>query len=306
MCENIFSQQTVLFNQYTLNSYGLNPAYAGSNNKWEFMGGQHRQWIGLPNAPTTTFISAIYTYRRNFSYSGSHGFGVYIDQDVRGMLTSRSYYASYSYHIHLNAKYNLSFGAFIGARGMFLSQAAYSGSDPAFSQSIKTVYLYPDIIPGFRLYSKKMFVDMAIRQLYKNKVDQGSQQLGTNSKLIPHVYITIGQKVTLPNKDFMFMPTLYLQSSIKTFPMVNVGALMYYRGRIGIGFNHTFKNSFTSILHVRFNKESIFGISYCYPTNNAKYISTNTVEVIFGFTPKSISDGDAGRRDVVRCPAFDF
>ena len=296
----------MLFNQYTLNSYGLNPAYAGTNNKWEFMGGQHRQWIGVADAPTSTFFSAIYTYRKDFNYSGAHGFGVYIDQDLRGMFISKSYYASYSYHIRLNPHYKLSFGAFVGAKSMVLSQAAYNLSDPAFSQSQKPVYLYPDIIPGFRLYSKKMFVDLAIRQLYKNKIEQGSHQIGTDSKQIPHLYITYGRKINLPNKDFMFMPTLFIQSSVKTLPLVNLGALMYYKGRIGIGANYSIHNSFTSILHIRPSKETIFGISFTYPTNYLKYFAPNTVEVIFGFTPKVVNDKETGLRNVARCPNFDF
>ncbi len=299
------AQQTILYNQYTLANPILNPAYAGSHNKWEFLGGYHRQWADIDFSPVSNFFNVLYTHRGNFNYSGSHGFGLYIEQERRGMFSTKSFYLSYAYHIRLNSGYKLGFGLFAGTKRESLLSSAFNSADPALLQT-KNIYLYPDVIPGFRLYSKKIFFDLSVRQLYKNKMKQGNKQIGTDSRLIPHIYLTGGYKWIPPNKDFLVIPTVHIQSSVKTLPLVNFGILAYYVGRIGLGANYTVRNSFTTMLHVRLTKESILGISYNTYTSAIRFVSPNNVEIIFGFTPRTADDDAPGKRNVARCPNFDF
>ncbi len=304
---HLFSQQTTRYNQYLLCNYLLNPASAGTNNKLEFMAGQHRQWIGLADAPTTTFFSTTYTYRSNFNYRGSHGFGAFVEQDKRGMLMTKSVYASYAYHLFLSSGLKLAFGMFVGGKSVGLSAAAYNYYDPAMNQTRKMVYLFPDFIPGFRLYSKSMSLDISVRQLVRGRVRQSGTQIGTSdSKQIPHLYITYGQKFYSPTNDFVFFPSIHIQSAINTRPLIDLGLMVSYHGRLGVGLAYTYNNSVTSILQLQLMKEAFIGISSSFGTNNLRYVASNTTEIVLGFTPVAKSDKDPGSRRVARCPSFDY
>jgi type IX secretion system PorP/SprF family membrane protein len=300
------SQQTMRYNQYILNSYLMNPAYAGTNNKWEFMTGRRQQWIGFDFAPTTLFASMTYTYRKNFNYKGWHGFGAYVEQDRRGSFANKSVYVSYAYHFRISGGYKMAFGVFVGAKSVALSNAAIITNDPAFSQNRQIINLYPDIIPGYRLYSKKMFLDISVRQLTINRLQQGNQEIGTNSKLIPTLYFTYGQKFNSSTNDFTFVPSTHVQWAITGKPLVDAGIMVFYRNQIGLGTTLTFNNSFTTQLQVQALKNIVFGFAYNYATNGMRNAAANTVEVIFGFTPVMSSDQPVNRNRVARCPGFDY
>ena len=308
VCVALFSeaQQTMRYNQYLLNNYLINPAYAGTHNKWEFMTGRHAQWIGFDNAPTNTFVSTTYTYRKNFNYKGWHGFGGYVEQDKRGFFTTKSVYVSYAYHFRLSRGFNMGLGMFVGGKSMGLSVKAGSAIDPALNIPKKAVMLYPDFVPGMRLYSKKMFLGLSVRNLYKNNATQGEKKIGTNSKQIPTIYFNYGRMFRSAANDFIFVPSLNVQTSILSKPLVDVSMMVSYRNRIGLGATYTVFNSVTANLQVQILKNVVFGIAYNYATNGMRNAAANSAEVILGFTPIMGNEKPDLRNRVARCPDFDF
>ncbi|PCJ86560.1 MAG: hypothetical protein COA57_05995 [Flavobacteriales bacterium] len=44
----VFAQQTMLFSQYLMNLYGINPAVGGTQLCWDFRIGYRKQWAGFP------------------------------------------------------------------------------------------------------------------------------------------------------------------------------------------------------------------------------------------------------------------
>ena len=305
----IFSiaQQTPRFTQFTLNNLGNNPAYAGSHpTQLEFMTGTRQQWFGFKGAPRTTFFGVNYGYRGNYNYKGIHGFSAYMESDNVAGLRNDSYYLGYAYHFRLVTGINVGFGLMAGMRSFGMSNTLYNSFDPAFQSTNYFIKIYPDFIPGFRMYSKRFFMDLSVRQIYKNKIQQKDQQIGTNAVLTPHYYFTYGRKIKVGYQNYSIVPAIHIQSNLTSLPQVDLNTMIYFKKRISLGLNYRVANSFSGILQVNVFKNSIIGISYDYTTNKFTNAYSNTFEVMFGITPLSGNEKYSRSMNVVQCPSFDF
>jgi type IX secretion system PorP/SprF family membrane protein len=109
----VFSSQTILaqdptFTQFYANPVYLNPAFAGSNNCPRFAMNYRNEWPNLSGNYVTT--SASYDqYVKNIS----GGIGVLItnDQQGKGTIQTSMLGLVYSYHVKVNRKFSLMFGA---------------------------------------------------------------------------------------------------------------------------------------------------------------------------------------------------
>jgi len=89
----------------------------------------------------------------------------------------------------------MSFGVFAGVKNLAFDRGMISISDPVYSATYSGYfYSYPDIIPGIRLYSRKMFFDFSIQQIYKNRQVQGDKQIGNKSILAQQLYASYGRR----------------------------------------------------------------------------------------------------------------
>lgn len=304
-----FAQQTTQYTQFTFNKYGYNPAAAGSNinSGIEVIVGGRQQWIGFDNAPRTNFLSANYTIKPQRSYKRWHNFGLYLSRDKAGIFRSESYYLSYTLHLPLTNKYNISFGIFAGVRNFALDRGIISTSDPVYGATYPSYFLaYPDFIPGIRLYSKKLFIDVSIQQLYKNRLSQGDKQIGNKSVLAQQLYITLGKKFFLDN-EFTIVPAINVHSSFVNIPSMELNVMAYYKKRIGIGATIRNKDFISGIFQIRFFKNMTAGFAYDYSINRLNRATPNTIEFMLGITPMMTAMGaEKGKHNVAKCPNFDF
>lgn len=303
------AQQTMQFTQFTFNKYGYNPAAAGTNinGKLEVITGVKKQWIGFPNAPANSFISANYTFKPERSYKRWHNVGVYLDNDKSGIFQNFSFYASYTLHLPLTNKLNMSVGIFAGMRRFAMAKGAISEFDPVYAASSDVaVYAYPDFIPGIRLYSKKIFFDVSVRQIYKNTQSQGDKQIGNKSVLTPHAYLSLGRKFNFDNA-FTVVPAVNVHGTFTGIPSVEVNLMAYYKSRIGIGATIRSANAACAILQVRMFKNMTAGFAYDYTLTKFNSAYANTLEFMVGITPMFTSLVDKkGNHNVAKCPNFDF
>ncbi len=109
----VFSSQTILaqdptFTQFYANPIYLNPAFAGSNNCPRFAVNYRNEWPNLSGNYVTT--SASYDqYVKNIS--GGIGVLVTNDQQGKGTIQTSMLGLVYSYHLKVNRKFSLMFGA---------------------------------------------------------------------------------------------------------------------------------------------------------------------------------------------------
>lgn len=304
-----YSQQLPSYSQFTVNQLGMNPAYGGTHLGLEFWAGRRDQWAGFPGAPVQTFISGIYTFRKNFNYKAVHSVGMYVDKDDVGKFSNKSAFLFYGLHLKLLRGLKMSFGVFAGYKSVSTDVAIYKDNDPAFyvNQIKPTLYLYPNFVPGWRLYSKKMFLDVSIQNLYKNKLKQGSNHLASNSILYPQPVIMAGYRFHSPTNDFVFTPAIKVQGSIIQLPLIDLNFITYYRKRIGLGVTYRLNNSVGVMLQVRIKSNISIAIAYDYMVNNLRNYQPNSTEILFGFSPIMGTDGEKPINNRIdHCPEFDF
>lgn len=104
-----FAQQEALVSQYMFNRFLLNPALSGYNKVYTISGISRTQWVGLQGAPVTNGISA-----EGALMDGKMGVGLIVSNDRIGNTNQTDILANYSYHLILDNKDRLSFGARAG------------------------------------------------------------------------------------------------------------------------------------------------------------------------------------------------
>lgn len=304
----LWGQQTPSFSQFVLNQYALNPAVAGTNIGLEAVGGTRVQWVGMPGAPVTNFGSVTYGWRKNFSYRGHHGIGFYAEDDRQGMFSSKAAYVSYAYHLRIFTGLHIGAGIFAGVRSMGLNYILHDVNDPALDYPKFYGLLYPDVIPGIRLYTKKFFFDASVRQVYVNRIKQGNFQLGTHGvRLDPTLICSVKRKFTLGDNTWVFVPALLAQYNIRNTPFLQGNFMLYYHNKLGVGASVRGNSFASAILQVRFLKNVVAGVAYDYSIDRLRAAAANSYEIVLTFTPGGGSDSENKPRfNVAQCPDFDF
>jgi hypothetical protein len=180
-------------------------------------------------------------------------------------------------------------------------------SDPVYAASYPNFFFaYPDFIPGIRIYSKKMFFDVSVQQIFKVRQVQGDKQIGNKSVLTPQLYMSYGRKFKLDN-GIMLVPALNVHSSFLNIPSMELNVMAYYRKRIGVGATIRNKDFISGILQVRILKNVVAGFAYDYSISRVHSVAPNTVEFMIGLTPMMTDkNADKASHSVAKCPNFDF
>jgi type IX secretion system PorP/SprF family membrane protein len=306
------AQQTPTYTQFVLNQYGSNPAYAGTNLGAEAVAGERIQWLGFANAPVTTFGSFTYAWRGggDYNYKSKQAVGIYVEDDRAGGFSSKSAYLSFSYHTKVFTGLNIAAGIFAGIRQVGLTNLINDPNDPILNdkKTASLVTLYPDIIPGMRFYTKKLFIDVSIKQLFKNDLQQGSVQIGSPvSKLNPTYTFIAKRKIPLGDNTWMLVPAVKVQSTFTNIPLIEGNAMLFYARTVGVGASIRGTGFACAIFQIKIAKNIIAGFGYDYTINRFHTAAANTLEFMLSLTPGGFGDDkNIGNRKVANCPDFNF
>lgn len=302
------AQQTSMYTQYTFNKAGMNPAASGSDiSQIHYMAfGINRQWLGFDNAPTQNFFNFSYTIRPPRSYKHWQNVGIYIDTDQSGLIGVNSAYGGYTYHLLLRKTTTLSFGVYAGIRQFSKSNGTFDPSDPAVAKNKSSLFLYPDIIPGFRISNKKYFFDVSMRQItITNLKDFKGRKIGGPSILQPTAFFDYGRKIPM-GAFVMMMPSVALNLPLIGPPIIDASTMFYFVNRVGAGLSIRNLSSVSGILQVRFFQNATAGFAYAFPINAMRYANQNGFEFVIGLTPIGMEAKLSGKHSVAKCPGLSY
>jgi type IX secretion system PorP/SprF family membrane protein len=307
----VVAQQRPYYTQYVLNNFLLNPAVAGIENYTDIKLSHRLQWVGLQDAPVTTYFTihgspskrmfdvdrtnptTVKPYGRNVmleSYEPAdphHGLGFTMVNDVTGPLSRFSATATYAYHLQLNSATNLSMGASVGISQMRLDASKLTfdnPNDPAVASSGIINKITPDINVGLWLYGRDYFVGLAAQQIMPQPVTYsatGGASLETG-KMVPHIFAQAGYRWYL-NDDIAFMPSVLVRY-ISPVPIgFDINAKFEYNNTIWLGANYRKDDGFAAMMGVNLNHSINIGYSYDITTSRLNTISRGTHEILVGF-----------------------
>ncbi len=317
---NSSAQQRPYYTQYILNNYIINPAVAGIENYWDLKVSHRMQWVGLTDAPVTTYFSIHGPLKRSaydvetatsFHAGGANprgnaywqdyqrpenhtGVGFAVINDHTGPLNTINAYGSIAYHLGISPKTNLSLGLSAGFSQVSLdaSKLNWTGGsstdpnnwDPAVQGSGVLNTIHPDISAGLWLYSKDYFVGLAAQQIVPVKViyTTKTNTVSSTGELVPHMFLSAGYRFTA-GEDFTILPSTQIRY-INPLPVgVDLNVKVQYQDIFWAGATYRVQDGFAGMLGLNINGIMTIGYSYDYTTSELNQVSHGSHEIVLGF-----------------------
>lgn len=290
----VFGQQIPQYSQYATNQYMLNPAAVGVSYYTNIALGGRMQWVGISDAPKTSYIYFSSPFKKAGSSSLNRQFGKVsrnrkavrhpkmrsssvrqayggnVVADQYGPFRTLKFMGTYAVQIPLSRDYNMSFGtnvglanrAFLQDKAQVLSVMTNTGQ---FDQTYNSYTSSQggqntlEIDAGLYFWGKGAFAGISAAQLTKDYVKFGNQDINFQPKM--HFYFTGGYKGILSNR--WTMTGTMLMKYMNPAPISVEGSLLFgYDERFMFGFSYRHKDAVIGVCN--FTISEMFEIGYSY------------------------------------------
>lgn len=258
VCNQAFAQQPVA-NQYAMNPFIINPAYAGQNKQINVTAAYRQQWSAIEGAPRTMTFSSHTAFG-----DGKSGAGISILSDKIGKMSQTNVFGSYSYKVDFEFG-SLSAGLSLGMLQMktdYASSNLNGVNDPTFATGDLNQWKF-NTGAGLFLSNSKYYVGFSVPQMLssqftnENNVDQ--------LKLNPQYYLTGGYVFDLGESLFSLKPYTMIRMEGGTPFNYDINLQAYYDQHFSLGFQYKSTNSAAILLELIVNSSFYMGYSYEFP-----------------------------------------
>jgi type IX secretion system PorP/SprF family membrane protein len=295
---SVKSQQIPQYSHFLFNSFAINPATAGLKKCLDMRFGYRTQWVGFEGNPKTGFanINGSLKSKKKQSLTVKHGFGASIVTDDTGPTGRTMVSGAYAIHLPITRKSTLSFGTYIGViqHRLDVTKTRTQFADPAISNS-STSFIFPDISPGFWLYTKKGFLGGTLTHALANDISG----FGNNSNLQRHYNFTVG-RIWGDVDYFSFIPAAQLKLVANSRPALDINLIADYQQTFAVGLLYRSSDAVAGLLKINFLQYFTLAYAYDFTTSKIRVGSSNTHEIILGISacPKNAKKG------MVPCGAY--
>lgn len=298
------AQQTPQYTQYMVNPYLYNPALAGSEDYIDIKAGYRAQWVGLENAPRTTYLSAHspikeHTMRhKKEDHDAFPGVGGYVMQDQTGPISNLRMNGTFSYNLPITKGGGFGMHHRDGIRmtlGMSfgVNQYQVDGSmldledvnDPSVVGATMTK-INPDASVGAWLYfGQKYYVGASANQILNSKVEfDGLDNGEVNGRLSPHYNLVAGSKIDI-GYDLYLLPSVMVKT-VKGAPLSwDLNGRIDYQDTYYGGISYRHEDAIALLAGLVLGKQKNYELAYSYDvtiSNIAQY-SNGSHEITVGY-----------------------
>ena len=309
----VTAQQRPYYTQYIMNNYIINPAVAGIENYWDVKASHRMQWVGVQDAPVTTYITMHGPLKKNDfgwetatsmrargenprgqaywqSYQSAephHGIGFTMLNDKTGPLNRFAAFGTYSYHLGISPTTSLSAGVSVGISNMSLDASKLNfGSttvDPAVAGSGLINQIRPDIGAGLWLYSKDYFLGVSAQQIVPQNIAFSNNTVYVEKgKLVPHLFFSAGYRMQL-SQDVSLLPSTLIRY-VSPLPVgFDLNAKFMYQDLLWVGGSYRYQDGFAGMVGLNISHNINIGYSYDLQTSRLNTVSKGTHEILIGF-----------------------
>ncbi len=307
------AQQRPYYTQYILNNYIVNPAVAGIENYTDIKVSHRMQWVGLQDAPVTTYFTihaptkkdeyeretATSIHARGANPRGKNfvadytppsnhgGIGFTMINDRTGPLNNFIAAGTYAYHLGIGPHTSLSMGVSAGISNLRLDasklQFANGTQDPAVAGSGYLNNIRPDISAGLWLYNRDYFIGLAAQQIVPQRVVYNNNNVGLEQgKLVPHMFLSAGYRLFFSD-DVTFLPSAVLRY-VNPLPLgFDLNAKIQYQDLVWAGASYRYQDGFAGMVGLNISNSFNIGYSYDLTTSRLNTVSRGTHEIVLGF-----------------------
>jgi len=258
---NVQAQQDPKFSQNMFLAPFYNPGAVGSTDKICLAAAFRNQWTGLPNSPVTT----IFTANMPVSLLGrTHGIGVSLMNDNLAFNNDFNFSASYAFRMELGQG-SLGIGANVGLANQALTPEWDDGDgiinpegDVAIPQTGGSVFGF-DMGLGAYYNTDNLYVGVSTTHL--NQTSFNYPEDNAETKLIRHYYLMAGYNIQLANPMFEIMPSLMLQSDLRS-NLIYLNTNIRYNKRFWGGVSYSVGGALTALFGIELMNGIKIGYSY--------------------------------------------
>jgi type IX secretion system PorP/SprF family membrane protein len=289
---NIFSQEYFIFQNYYLNPSLINPAIAGTENYPSADLSVRKQWVGIPDAPTTYLMAVNFKIGRYDFYDPKKfinkgplkftdriGLGVSIFRDINGPLSYTGGILSYSYHVPVNKDSKLSFGMsaifnYYSFNSSILkpdqSNDPYllNGNDNGFNTNFNF---------GIYFYNEVYFIGFSA-----DNILPGIQEANDQNMEQPSLYLMGGYKFLKNSRNLILEPSLTLKKLANTNIYVDIHAKLYILKSHWIAVSYSTDNRINFRFGVLLYKKLYAGYNYEYTLTDIGSYNFGSHEIHLG------------------------
>jgi type IX secretion system PorP/SprF family membrane protein len=305
------AQQKPEYTQYILNNYIINPALTGIENYTDIKISHRHQWVGLQDAPVTTYFTIQgpigkqddretatsfhkpgqnprgRNYWEDFTAAKPHhGIGLTILDDRTGPLNRFSAYATYAYHLGITTRTSLALGFAAGISDLSLDRDKLffdTPVDPAVFTSGEINTIRPDFNAGLWIYSADYFIGLAAQQIVPQKVSFVDREVALQpGRLVPHLFGTAGYRFLI-DEDFNLTPSVMVKYITPLPLQVDLNAKLQYQDLLWIGASVRTYDGFAAMVGLNVSNTFNVGYSYDLTTSRLNTVSKGTHEIVLGF-----------------------
>jgi type IX secretion system PorP/SprF family membrane protein len=305
------AQQKPHYTQYILNQYIINPAITGIENYVDVKASHRRQWVGIQDAPLTTYFSIHGSLNKSSSKTSPtsfptpgenprgrsyweeyeapdphHGIGMQVVQDVTGPLSNLTAQATYAYHLPLNTNTTLSAGMGVGINRIGIDPNKLNFGDVTVDPVVFTSGILNkirlDMSAGLYLYSADYFVGVSAQQIVPQPIDFSDGYIRPQSgKTVPHVFATAGYRALI-GENFNLIPSIMVKYVNPVPVQVEANFKLQYRSLAWLGASYRHLDGFAGMLGFNISNVQV-GYAYDYTTSRLNNFSKGTHEFLIGF-----------------------
>lgn len=304
------AQQKPEYTQYILNNYILNPALTGIENYTDVKISHRHQWVGVQDAPITTYLSihgplgkkddrenATSFHKPGYNPRGKdywddysaakphHGIGLQVLNDRTGPLNRFSAYATYAYHLGLSTRTSLALGFAAGLTDLSLDRSKLFFDvpiDPAVYSSGELNKIKPDFGAGIWVYSADFFAGLSAQQIIPQKIAFTDKIVPHRGELVPHLFGQAGYRFLL-GEDFNLIPSVMVKYVDPLPVQIDFNAKLQYQDLLWIGASLRTYDGFAAMAGLNVSNTFNIGYSYDLTTSRLNTVSKGTHEIVIGF-----------------------
>lgn len=304
------AQQKPHYTQYLTNQYILNPAITGIENYTDIRISHRHQWIGIADAPVTTYFTIHKAigkwdtrstatsfdvpdesprskeyWRQYVAAEPHHGIGLQVINDRTGPLNRFTAMATYAYHIGISSRTSLSAGIAAGLTNISLKTDKLEWDvpvDPAvFGTGILNRFR-PDINVGLYLYSADYFLGLSVQQIYPQKINFSDGSINAEGKSVPHFFAHAGWRFNLTD-EWNFIPSVLVKKVSPLPVQFDLNGRFMYRNLFWFGGGYRTDDGLSAHAGMHIAQSVSFAYSYDYNFSKLYNYSRGTHEVQLGF-----------------------
>ncbi|HEY4786823.1 MAG TPA: PorP/SprF family type IX secretion system membrane protein [Bacteroidales bacterium] len=287
----LHSQESSIFNNYYLSPFIINPAMTGSEDYPMAAISAKKQWIGIPQAPSTYLISGNYRIG-NYNFYDPKGFvnkgplklkdriglGAALYKDVNGPSDGTGGLLSYAYHLPVNRNSRLSFGlSVIGTYYIFNNSLLKpdQADDPyLFSNNDNTLRVNMNF--GIYYYSDIYFAGISSAKILPDITN-----INDNVTFQPSYFLTGGYKF-MHNEANSFEPSIVLKLLNSQRVSADLYAKFYLKWYNWISLSYSTTGKMNFLFGVRLRKMLYAGYNFEYSLSKIARYNNGSHEVYLG------------------------